>query len=255
VGQLHEVLAVLEQRRGAANKILEETRGVLANKHDHFDGMLKTYEPIEEDGAELPPESVPLTTTVGEKLAHLAQVLGQAWDVEYQVEATNQQATADVAVDGTPLLANVPATYLVQMDKRLAALRRVYDAIPTLDPKAEWIQADDKGKGVYQSSEEVRNRTEKKPIHKVVWAPEPSDEKRQPVIDKWNEDRVIGRYVTRRWSGMLTVEQKYELLSRLDALQRAVKQAVARANKAEHVKDRVAKTLFDYLHQGIALKR
>lgn len=157
---------------------------------------------------------------------------------------------------GQVVLADVPATYLMQLDKRLAEIRQVYDAIPTLDPKTEWEAAADKGVGIYKAEDDVRESTDKKIKHKVVWEPKPNDASdRQPVIDKWSEDTIVGRWTHKNWSGMLTVTQKYELLKRLDKLQRAVKKALSAANKIEHVPNKIAATIFDFLHEGIALQR
>lgn len=71
MAQLHKLLAVVAGLKGAAMKIMTETRSVFHSKGHLFDGRLKTYKPDAEDGDTIPEERTPLVSTVGEKLSHL----------------------------------------------------------------------------------------------------------------------------------------------------------------------------------------
>lgn len=250
MGQLHEVLAILPSTKGTAQKIAGETLKTFKDKSEHFHGALRKYDPLQEGDPGLPPESNPLVTTAGEKLGHFAECFGPWLDAEYQVAVTNMKASATVEVDGLKL-EGVPATFLMQLDKRLSDVRNVYDAAPTLDPKQEW-SGSDKGKGVFQSEDEIRNRTEKKPMHKVIV---PATPEHPAQVAGWNEDIVIGKYTTKRWSGALSVEQKYEVLKRIDVLQKAVKRALSAANRVDHVGTKVARQVFGFINGALPLKR
>ncbi len=250
-GQLHEVLAVLPSCKGAAQKILAETAKVFKDKSHHFEGSVKSYDPLNEGDPGLPDETSVLVTTVGEKLAHLAECYSPWLDVEFQIDETNRIATGTVEVEGLKI-EHVPSTFLMQLDKRLSELRGVYDAIPTLDPKYEWSASNDKGKGIFGAAPETRNRTEKVPVHKILV---PATDHHPAQVAGWNEDRVIGRFTTKRWTGAISPEQKYELLKRIDLLQRAVKRALSAANKAEHKKDRIGRQVFEFIHGDLPLRR
>jgi hypothetical protein len=74
-------------------------------------------------------------------------------------------------------------------------------------------------------------------------------------IEKWAEDVRIGTYTTKRWSGMLTPREKYEILSRIDILQQSVKRALSEANRTPHSKDRIASQIFEFIHGDLDMTR
>ena len=250
MGQLHEVLAILPSTKGTAQKIAGETLKTFKDKSQHFEGLLRKYDPLKEGDPGLPPETSPLVTTAGEKLAHFSESFAPWLDAEYQISSTNMQAAATVEIGGLKI-ENVPSTFLMQLDKRLSDIRQIYDAAPTLDPKHEW-HASDKGKGVFQAEDEIRNRTEKVPQHRVIVPPTPEH---PAQVAQWTEDVVIGKITTRKWSGALSVEKKYEVLKRIDAVQKVVKRALSAANKVDHVGKKVAQKLFAFINGDIPLKR
>ena len=249
---MHEVLAVFPAVKGAATKIAAETAKVFQGKHEHFEALHRAYEPFKEGEEHAEPDEVAeMATTVGEKLSHLAEIFGPAIDAGFQIDTTNMVATGTIEVDGLKL-EGVPATFLMQLDKRLNELRGVYQAIPTLDPKFQWGDAADRGAGVFKANDEVRYRTEKQFVHKVVVEP---TENHPAQIDKWAEDKRIGKYVTQRWSGRISVRQKYEVLKRIDTLQKAVKRALSEANSIEHSDGTIADKLFAFINGDIPLSR
>ena len=254
-GQLHEVLAVLPGLKGAANKILQETLKVFSSRQQLFEGGIKTYRPTEEGGNPEQPQIHHMATTVGEKLAHLAEIFSPFVDAAFQVDMTNRDAVATIKVDDLEIK-DVPSTFLLQLDKRLTELRGVYDALPTLDPKFKWTQAADKGKGIADAEPEISYRTSKKLRHKVLTEAVVRDGVGLPAqIEKWTEDVRIGEWTSKRWSGMITVSQKYELLKRLDEIQKAVKKGISQANRVDHKKDKVASKIFAFLHGNLPLHR
>lgn len=131
--KLHEVLAVEADLEGAA-KILDEALVTFNKKVDHFSGHHKTLKMFdearvtEEEGAE---EHKEIVTTVDQKLAYLTKPIAKWWDALAQKERTNQEARADLVIDGEVLLEQVPATMLLGLESRLRMVRNVFDAIPT----------------------------------------------------------------------------------------------------------------------------
>lgn len=252
MGQMHEVLAVVPTLKGAAQKILNETSKMLNSKPQLFNETLKTYHPLEEsEMTNEPPDMHPMSTTVGQKLSHLAEIYGPYVDALFQVDMTNLEAKADIDVGGFQVK-GIPSTFLMQLDKKLTELRQVYDGIPTLDPKHDWKTDEGKGKGIFKAEDETTYRTKKVTKHKVVTEAIAKDGVGIPAqIHAWNEDERCGKWITKRWSGMITVSQKYEILKRIDMLHQAVKKALSEANRVEHSTDKIAGKLFDYLHGGI----
>ena len=251
-GKQHQLLAVLAGLQGAAVKIANETQRTFAEKHGLFLGLNKTYKPSEEEGDKMPSEGNPeVSTTVGEKLDHLANIFSPYIDGLFQVEATNQIAKANIDIDGL-FLAGIPATFLIQFDKKLSILRDVLNAIPTLDPKRTWSEDEDAGAGIHRGSSDVTYRNKK--VLKTLIKYE-ATEKHPAQTEVYNEEVRVGQYTTDHWSGMLTPRKKFEIMARLDILQRAVKQALSQANDTEHVTSQVAGGVFKYLFGDIPLSR
>jgi hypothetical protein len=157
-GALHQLLAVEPSLKGAASKILAETRKTFTGKQTHFHESQRRYVCSIENDPGFPDESSPMSTTVGEKLAHVAEVVGPFIDAGLQIDRTNQEAVADLAF-GDKTIANIPSTALLRLDHRLGELRQIMDSIPTLDPNTSWTADSDMGKGIWKAEEEVKHRT------------------------------------------------------------------------------------------------
>ena len=68
-------------------------------------------------------------------------------------------------------------------------------------------------------------------------------------IQTYTKDVRVGTWTTVIQSGMLAPTEKARLMSRLDALLRAVRQARQRANDHEIIKEQVAERIFRYIHE------
>ena len=58
----------------------------------------------------------------------------ELWNLVYTQDVGNQQARADVVVDGQTVLANVPVTFLLFLDKQVNDLETFVTKLPTPDP-------------------------------------------------------------------------------------------------------------------------
>lgn len=250
--QLHEILAVAPARKGAAEKISNETIKTFTNKTHHFDATLRTYQPLSEDGKSEPDEFSPMVTTVGEKIRHFNDIFSDYVDVSFQIDDTNLNAKADIIIDDKVIASDVPATFLMQLEKRIIDIRSVYNNIPTLDPKYTWGPDSDKGNGVYKANDQVTHRTAKVRKSKILYE---ATEHHPAQIDQWIEEDRVGTYTSKRWSGALTPADKSAIIRRIDKLLAAVKQARMRANQTEHSKRKIADDLFDYINGDLPLNR
>lgn len=250
-GILHELLAVEPSLKGAAIKILGEAEKTFKDRGTHFHGMVRSYECAKDGDVGFPDESSPLVTTVGEKLAHVAEIVSPWIDAGLQIDRTNLETAATLHI-GDVAIENVPATFLLRLDHRLSELRKVFNAIPTLEPKHDWSPDADKGQGVWQAKEERKNRSVKEEGFEIIVK---SDEHHPAQYERVMRERHHGVYVSKSWSGELSVSQKYEIMKRLDALQAAVKKALASANRIDHNKDKIAEQVFTFLLGDIPQKR
>lgn len=248
--RLHEVLAVEQSLAATARKINGETIKTFGSKNEHFMAMhtaVKHFAAEDahlnvEDGKEMP-------TTVFEKLTYNARSNVKAWDAYMQKSATNQTARADIMIDGTIIAEDVPAEALLGMEQKIADLRAVYEAIPTLAPGPDWQPDPSQKPGVYRAARidtTFRTRKVTKPVVLV-----PATEHHPAQVDKVVEDVPIASLERSTWSSMLTPAEKSDLLERIDALLRATKEARNRANSAEVVKCSIGKAVFSYIHGSI----
>jgi hypothetical protein len=190
-----------------------------------------------------------LVTTVGKKLNFVFGKHVTKWlDVILAKEATNQVARADIRIGDTVLAKDVPATYLLGLEKKVAKFREVLDVIPTLAPSVKWERDETKGPDIWSAVHaEQKVRTKQVIQHKVLYEATPEH---PAQIERWQEQSVIGMFSKSVWSGMLSPAEKSELLERLDVFERAVKQARQRANSTELLKKKIGKDIVNYLMKG-----
>lgn len=249
MGKLHELLAVDKDAETLFKRIINETEKTFTHKMEHFRGMLKTLEMVDEERqfeADALKESKNLVTTVPEKLEYTLGPVIDYINIQSQKELTNQSACADVIIDGQVILQEVPATTLLTLEKIFTRVRGTFAKIPTLDPAIDWIEDNTAEKpGVYKAVEpEIRNKTEKTSEFKVIVQP---TEKHPAQVKEVIEDNVIGRYITKRTSGMITPFQKSQYLRKIEKLLRAFKQARTRANNIDVVNKQIGADIIDYI--------
>lgn len=253
MAKLHEILAVESGLQTTAKKVNEETTKTFGKKDEHFVGTVRTVTHFDEaEAAKLDTtETKEMITTVMDKLMYNAGANIRAWDAYLQKEATNQKAVANIEVDGAILAAGIPATVLLGLEKRLAELRGVYEAIPTLAPGPTWKLDTDRRKegGVYHSEYSDTTFRTRKTVKPIIMAP--ATEQHPAQVQAIQEDVPVAKIITQHWSGMLTSAQKSDLLGRIDKLLRNVKRARQRANSTDVVEGRLGRKLFDFIHDGI----
>lgn len=247
--KLHEVLAVEGDLEGQSTKVMVEATATFSKKAPHFQGYHKWLEMFDENRqmeAQGATENKEIVDTVKGKLGHVWGHFGRYLNTVAQKERTNQDARADLIVDGETLIEDAPATLLLGLESRLKKLRDVYDAIPTHQPGVKWVADEARGKDVFKAEHLVMaNKTEKVPRHKVLVEP---TEHHPAQVEKWMENVAVGVFKTEHWTSMVSPAKKAEWLGRIDKLLRAVKKARQRANNTPLVKIQVADALRKYIH-------
>jgi hypothetical protein len=249
MSELHELLAVEDSLKKTSNKLAKETISTLG-KDTLFKGAVRDLEMFDSNQAHLNThEEQELTTTVDENIDYILPHIAKHWDCVLQKDATNQLAMSSVLIDGNvELTKDLPATFLLGLEGKLAEFRKVIEAIPTLAPGIKWIPDPNTKKGAFVT--EVPQETfksEKQMDYRIVVEP---TQYHPAEIREVSTNPNIGKYTITTWSGMITPADKADRLNRLDKTLQAVKRARQRANKANVTKQTVAMDLLKYICYG-----
>lgn len=252
MAKLHELLAVNSNLAGQATKVLTELKATFEKKRHLFEEKKVVFLADEENSAPVVESQSDIQTTVAKELKWISEHLAKQVDTAHAIDVANTSAKADVLIEGadTPLLKDVPATTLLQLEKRLTEWKSLLIAIPTLDPAKGFTQDQVRGKGYYQAREVVKTRTKKK---NVVLELAPATDKHPRQAQVFAEDFPIGKIQEQEWSSLITPAEKTELIERAEALYRAVAAARSKANEA-HVDTKnlkIGDTLLGYILQPV----
>lgn len=252
MAHLHEILAVEGTLEGKAKAIIQEAEKVFAERHQLFQGRVRTLTLFTGDDATLKEaqenaerQEQQIVTTVNTRLSYVWDSIVPWLDAVLQKETTNQTARADVVVDGNVVLQQVPVTFLLGLESKLRVLREMYVKLPTLDVAIPWVAAPDMGQDIVKSPEVTTLKQEKSEDHIVVV--QPTDRHPAQVVTK-SVNKTIGAYKLTVTSGMITPSTKSLWLSRIDKLLQAVKQARQRANEAELIDAHSGQVIHDFIH-------
>lgn len=249
--KLHELLAVHGNLTGQANKKRTELEVTFKNKRHLFEETRKTFTSNDELEKPQVEEQKDIQSTVISQIEWIKPSLAKALDVAYQVDIANTEAKADVVTeDGDILLKDVPATTLLQLEKRVAEWKNLIDAIPTLDPAKSFQPDDARGHGYYKARDVTKPRTKKVP--EVITLAQPTKE-HPAQVQLIQIDKPIGTILEQEWSSLITPATKADLLDRVETLLRAVSKARAKAN--EHPIDvankKIGAELLDFVFQPL----
>lgn len=245
--KLFEVLVVEGQLKSQAQVTLNDLKATFEKKRHLFEEKRKTFTPIDEGAPAVTEEQSDIQSTIMSELRWLANIWLKALDTSYQVAEGNTQARADVVLDnGTTLLSNVPATALLELEKRAAEIQGVFLSVPTLDPAKSFGPDPDKGRYIYKAREVTKPRTKKIQRHIVVVPP---TEQHPAQVAAITEDVVTGTIKEQEWSGLIVPAHKAQMLERAEELRRAIKAALHRANAVEltATPTTCGQKIFDYL--------
>lgn len=252
MSKLHELLAVEANLRGQAEACRKDLMNTFEKKRHHFSEIVVVFKSSKEGVPDKVESQLGLQTTIEKELDWVGDKIVKNIDTGYQIDLANCVATADVILDdeeGTVLLEKVPATTLLQLEKRLKEIHELIKAVPTLDPAKGFEPDEDHGKGIYKARDVEKARTEKQ--FEFVVMVQPSKE-HPAQVKEMMVDKPVGTLLQQEWSGLITVGQKADMLDRLEGLLRAVKKARSRANDqgidVNH--HQIAGKLFDYIVKG-----
>jgi hypothetical protein len=203
-----------------------------AQKSALFSGLLRTYKPLSEDGEKFPQEKKLVQVRVSELINEVTGDLADWVNITLTKDKGNCLAKADIVIDGTVLVANVPATNLLFLEKKLVDIKTFVDSLPVLDPSEEWVW--DSNTSQYKS--EVTQTSKTKKIQRgIVLHPPTVEHPAQTAMI--TEDVMVGNWEQQSLSGAIQKQEKDIMLVKLEKLQRAVKLAREEANSTDVTKE------------------
>lgn len=205
-------------------------------------GISRTYQPKDDEGDRLPSEEVRVQLSADQSLREASAALSRLFDVVATKDAANGQAVGHLVVDGNILVADVPVTTLLFLEKQLIDIRTLVKSLPVLDAAETWEF--DSNTGVYVTPPVGTTRTKKIPRNHVKAE---ATEKHPAQVEVYYEDVLVGTWTARKFSGALPAVRVNQLLARVDTLHSAVKFAREEANNYEVTDVKIGAAIFDYL--------
>jgi hypothetical protein len=247
--KLHELLAVESPLKGQADKCRNELSSTLEKKRHLFSERLVTFHSNEEGKPAATEEQSALQSTIHKELSWISGIWSKALDGAHAIAEANTKARADVVLeDGTVLLTDVPATSLLELEKRATEIQELIVAIPPLDPAKGFTPDATRGVGIFQAREDVRTRGKKVQRALVLYE---ATKEHPAQVKEISVDEPVGEIRTKEWSGLITTGEKADMLDRIEQLARAIKRARSRANNTEVGSAKsIGAILFSYAFKG-----
>jgi hypothetical protein len=239
--KLNQINAILTSRKSETEKEVTEIYKLI-QKDALFAGRERTYRPIDEDkGQKLPAESQRVQHRAEDLIRKVVGKWTEVWNLVLTQDTGNQTAKANIEVDGQVVLADVPVTTLLFLDKQLNDLETFLSKIPTPDPSEEWLH--DPNTGLLRSKVSESIRTSKEPTVIVKYE---ATKEHPAQTEIFTKDVAVGTWSQILYSGCLQADRKDALLARVRKLQEAVKTAREQANLIE-VERKSIKPLLEFV--------
>ncbi len=239
--RLNQILAIEKGVKATSHRVLADAYQQL-QKPAPLTGILRTYRPRDDEGERLPQERTEVKVRVSEEVAQVRKALGRMLDVMITKDRANTAAKADIVVAGRVLVADVPVTTLLTLEKQLVDLRTFVTKLPVLDIGERWSYDDDAG--AYVTDARETTRTKKVPRNHVLAE---ATDKHPAQVQVYQEDVIVGYWTTRTYSGAIPGAQRAAMVDRVDELLAAVRTAREEANDIEVTDVQCGDALLGYL--------
>ena len=205
-------------------------------------GISRTYQPLNDEGEQFPPESTRVQVKAIDVLDEIAKATSRLFDLTLTKDNGNTQARADIKIGEEVLVADVPVTTLLFLEKQLNDVATIVAKLPALDPAEKW---DFDGNADLYATEPTRTVKSKKIPRNHVKAQ--ATDKHPAQVEVWMEDVVVGNWTTVKFSGALPVQQINAMKERVRLLQEAVKVAREGANSTQVTDRKMGEAIFSYI--------
>lgn len=242
MARLSQIIAIEKDAKTRAEQAAATAYHQL-QKPEPLTGISKVYTARDTDGEQLPPQGTPVQYTVEQALSNISKATARYLDLLGAKERTDQDARADVVVDGKVFIAGAPVTLLLALERQLNEELVQARRLPTLSLEHEWAPYDSHGRHITKAIETVRSK--KLPRNHVK---APATDKHPAQVEVYFEDVTVGTWATKHLSGAIPVARKQDILDRLVKLIEAVKQAREEANTVQVTDFKVGEKVFGYLY-------
>lgn len=241
MAKLNQIIAVEKGVKADASRIETEVYHKF-QKETLLTGIARKYEPLKEGDEFLPEESQRVQASVKNELDRMSDALTKLFDITFTKDSANCQARADIEVDGKVLVASVPVTTLLFLEKKLTDLHTNVKKLPVLSPAEEWHF--DNINNVWKT-DAIKSLRTKKVMKNHEKAP--ATDKHPAQVEVFTEDVPVGTWSTTKFSGALPQRLVTEMLMRVEKLQQAVKFAREAANAIDAPNQVIGKQILDYI--------
>lgn len=242
MAKIHEILAAEPNIKAKAETILKEGIDTFKNKQAHFNGLIKTYQPKEDDGETFPQESQEIVTTVPAKVDYVMKSLINRLDIIVTKEHSNLTAYGDITIDGNVIISTVCATALLAMEKEIKNWRSFFLQAPTLRPGIKWEWDDKVQHFISNEFETVKTKKVQEVLVKY-----PHSKEHPAQTEMITKDVLVGTWKQVIHSGAWTPKRKAQVIDRVDKLEIAIKEARQRANDNMAIDMKNGQILADYI--------
>jgi len=239
--KLNQVIAITSGEKSRKEKELTKYYQNL-KRETLFDGIIKTYKPLDEDGLQFPDEKKLVQRNAKSELNTIKAILANTYNMVGTLDAGNCDAKADIKIDEETIVKDVPVTTLIFLEKQIVDLATVIGALPVLDPAEEWEYSSDAG--CYKSKPKDAFRQEK--IRKNHVKAEATKE-HPAQVEIFTEDHPVGTWTTIKLSGNISQTEKDDMVKKIVKLKKAIIMAREEANSREVKKSSVGEDVINYL--------
>lgn len=241
MAKLNQIVAVVAGKKTRVEKEFGDLNKT-AQKPDLFNGLIRQYQSVEENGEELPSEQKIAQQAVTEVIKSARTILTGIIDAVATQEFGNCETAADIVVDGAVILSKVPVTVLLYLEKQLNDLHTFTGNLPVLDPSERWTLNSQTGQYETDVTKTVRTRKVQKPI--VLY---PATEQHPAQTQLVTEDITAGYWSTRKFSNAIAGTARKAIVDRIERLREAVKVAREDANSADVPDRQIASQVLTYV--------
>jgi hypothetical protein len=241
--RLHQIIAVEKTVKKTEETAFTQAHHMI-QKGDVFSGLTKTYQPKDDEGQRLPPESRKVLAFAPLVISEVQSALEKLFDHTATKDHANRFAVADIKVGENTLAKEVPVSTLLWIEKKLVDIRTFVSKLPVLDPMDDWSW--DQANQLYRATPYETVRQVKKVDFVVPPGGEATKEHKAQIVQA-TSDVIEGTWTTTKLSGALAAVDKQRILHRVDELTMAVKRARETANAYEVTDVAIGNTLLNFV--------
>jgi len=242
MARLNQIIAVEKGVKSHAFSRLTDLNKIV-QKPDLFNGVTRSYQPRDENGERLPSERKHVQYNVSGILSDLRSFFGDYLDTTARKDWANTSARADIKIGDKTIIAGVPVTHLLFLEKQMTDLRTFVGNLPVLDDSEEWTADANSGQYRTRATETIRTKKEQRPV--VLYD---ATDKHPAQTQLITEDVAVGTWAATRISGAMPKPDKIKMVERIDRVIRAIKEAREEANGINEIDTpAVSEPMFDYI--------